>query len=73
MDPLWLDQLPPFILCTVQTVLFSRCALILKSCEAAMYVTLFPWDPPLPHVLTAAPILLRTESLGWAVIGAPLY
>lgn len=38
-----------------------------------MYVTLFPWDPPLPHVLTAAPILLRTESLGWAVIGAPLY
>lgn len=40
MDPLWLDQLPPFILCTVQTILFSRCAFILKGCEAAM-LTLF--------------------------------
>ena len=43
MDPLWLDQLPPFILCKVQTVLFSRCALILKrlwSCYVCYTVSL---------------------------------
>lgn len=60
IGPVWLDQLLPFTLCTVQIV-FSRCALILKRLWSCC-VTLFSWDPSLPPVLAAAPILLRTEK-----------
>lgn len=49
------------LFCVQYKLLFSRCAFILKRLWSC-YVTLFSWDPSLPHVLTAAPILLRTES-----------
>lgn len=56
MDPLWLGQLPPFILCTVQTVLFSRCALILKRL----------WRKKKKKVLK---LLCYTVSLGSSLTG----
>lgn len=61
MDPLWLDQLPPFILCTVQYY-FPDVPSILKRLWSC-YVTLFSWDPSLPHVPDSSPYSVEDWEL----------